>query len=224
MNNNYKWNGVTFNSKGIIIEKVPVIPKANHSFVNYTIPGRSGFLVIDNKTYDPITFSLECHFKENANIDEIRAFLDGYGTLQVDADKVYTGYISNSIDFEKIQNFRKFIVQFMLQPIAKSTTLTTINSTSSTTFTSSTFTNAYPTITLTCSGNVTIALNGVSFTLYNSNGTYILDCEAKVITRNGVNESGNMSGDFPFIKNGSNTLTVTGSVTALKIEYYKTYL
>lgn len=224
MNNNYKWKGVTFNSKGIITEKVPVMPRAKHSFESYTIPGKSGFLTIDNKTYEPIAFSLECHFKENANINEIRAFLDGYGELQLDDEKKYYGYISNSIDFEKIQNFRKFIIQFMLQPIAKALTATTVSSTSTTTFTSDTYTNSYPKITLTASSQVTIALNNVSFTIYDANGTYVLDCEAKVITKNNVNQSGNMSGEFPYVKNGSNSLTITGTVSALSIEYYKTYL
>lgn len=224
MNNNYKWNNVTFNSKGIIIEKIPVVPRAKHSYESYTIPGKSGFLTIDNKTYEPVAFSLECHFKENANINEIRAFLDGYGELQLDNEKVYTGYISNSIDFDKIQNFQKFIIQFMLQPVAKAITKTTISQTTTGTFTSDTFTNSYPIITLTTAAEITIKLNDIAFTIHDASGTYILDCGAKVITKNGANQSGSMSGDFPFVKNGSNSLTVTGTASALKIEYYKTYL
>ena len=69
---------------------------------------------------------MECHFKESADINDIRAFLDGYGTLQVDNEKVYTGYISNQIDWNKVLNFRKFIIQFRLQPIAKALTPTTV--------------------------------------------------------------------------------------------------
>lgn len=224
MNDNYKWNNTTFNSKGIIIEKVPVVPRANHSYNTYEIPGRSGFLTIDNKTYEPIPFSLECHFKEGTNTNEIRAFLDGYGTLQLDNEKVYTGYISNQIDFEKIVRFQKFIIQFMLQPIAKALTSTTITTTSTGTFTSDTFTNSYPTISITCSGDTTITLNGVAFTIHGASGTYVLDCEAKIITKNDINASGVMSGDFPFVKNGTNNLNVIGSVSAMTITYKKTFL
>lgn len=224
MNDNYKWNNTTFNSKGIIIEKVPVIPRAEHSYTIYEIPGRNGDLTIDDKTYKSIPFSMECHFKEGANVNEIRAFLDGYGTLQVDNEKAYIGRITNQIDFEKVVRFQKFIIQFMLQPVAKALTSTTVTRTTTGSFTSDTYTNSYPTITITCSGDTTITLNGISFTIHSADGTYILDCEAKVITKSGANASGVMSGDFPFVKNGTNNLTVSGTVTAMTIEYKKTYL
>lgn len=225
MNDNYKWNGVTFNSKGIIIESTPVIPKAKKRFTQYTIPGKNGFTSIDNKTYEPIPYTLKCHYKEGiGNRDEIGAWLDGYGTLQIDDEKEYTGYISNTISFEKVISFKKFPVQFMLQPIAKAVNATTINTTTPGTFNSDTYTDAYPIIRVTGTGNITIGLNGTQFTIYSASGEYILDCEAKVITKNGFNESANMSGDFPVVKNGSNQLTITGSVTALTIEYKKSYL
>ena len=225
MNDNYKWNGVTFNSKGIIIESTPVIPKAKKRFTQYTIPGKNGFTSIDNKTYEPIPYTLKCHYKEGiGNRDEIGAWLDGYGTLQIDDEKEYTGYISNTIPFEKVISFKKFPVQFMLQPIAKAVNATTINTTTPGTFDSDTYTDAYPIIRVTGTGNITIGLNGTQFTIYSASGEYILDCEAKVITKNGFNESANMSGDFPVVKNGSNQLTITGSVTALTIEYKKSYL
>ena len=58
MNENYKWKGITFASKGVVIEKVPIVAKANHSYTKYTIPGRSGNLIVDNKTYDEIIDAL----------------------------------------------------------------------------------------------------------------------------------------------------------------------
>ena len=226
MNDNYKWNGITFNSKGIIIEKVPVIPRAKHEYTTYDIPGRNGFLTIDDKTYEGIPFELECHFKDNANVNEIRAFLDGYGTLQVDNEKVYTGYISNQIDFEKIVNFRKFLIQFMLQPVARALTETTTTLTTglnkSLTI-NDMYTNTEPTFEVTASGNVSVTWNEKTFNIYNADGTYILDCNAKVITKSGVNASGSMSGEFPTLK-PSNTYSTTGTISSFKVKYYKPYL
>lgn len=225
MNENYKWNGITFNSKGIVIEETPVIPKAKRRFTQYTIPGKDGYTSIDNKTYDAIPFTLKCHYKEGlGNRNEIGAWLDGYGTLQIDDEKEYTGYISNSISFEKVISFKKFPVQFMLQPIATAINSTIINMNSSGSFYSDTYTDAYPIIRVTGTGNITIGLNGTQFTIYSASGEYILDCKAKVITKNGFNESSNMSGDFPRVVKGSNALTVTGTVTSLSIEYKKSYL
>lgn len=225
MNDNYKWNGVTFNSKGIVIEEVPIVPKAKKIFTNYNIPGKSGYTSIDSKTYDSIPFTLKCHFKDGVgNREEIAAWLDGYGTLQLDGEKEYKGQISNTIPFEKVISFRKFPVQFLLQPIAQAVTPTIISSTTSTTFTSDTYTDSFPIIKVTGSGTITINLNGIQFTIYNASGEYILDCGAKVITNSGVNASNSMSGDFPKVITGSNALTVTGTVTALTIEYKKSYL
>lgn len=225
MNENYKWKGESFNSKGIIIEKVPTPNKPNHSYTQHIIPGRSGFLSIDNKTFDPLTLSIECHLKsDNVDMNEIRTWLDGYGELQLDNEKKYTGYISNEIAFEKVMNFRKFIILFTLQPLAKAITSTTIDASNISSFVADTYTNVYPKITIAGSGDISLKLNGIIFTIYDADGTYILDCEAKVITKNGINQSMNMSGDFPYVINGTNEMLKTGTITALTIEYSKTFL
>ena len=225
MNENYKWKGTTFNSKGIIIEKTPIISKPKHSYNQYTIPGRSGFLTIDNETFEPLTLSLECHLNStNVDMNEIRAWLDGYGELQIDGEKTYTGFISNAIPFEKIVNFRKFIIQFNLQPLGKSLLTTTINGLTESEFASETYTNTYPTITITGTGTLTCYINDVGFTIYNADGTYVLNGEAKVITKDGVNQSGNMSGEFPYIINGENSISKSGTITALTIEYNKLFI
>ena len=225
MNENYKWKGTSFNSKGIIIEETPIIPKPTHSYEKYTIPGGNGYLAIDNKTFMPITFSLKCHLNiENVNINEIRLWLDGYGALQIDSEKEYIGYISNSITFEKITRFRKFIIQFMLQPLAKAVTPTTIDALSITSFVSNTFTNTNPKITITGTGTLTFNLNSIPFTIYDADGTYVIDCDAKIITKNGINQSMNMSGDFPYVKNGTNNISKNGEISAITIEYSNLYL
>ena len=213
------------NSKGIVIEKTPIPIKPNHSYEEYIIPGRSGFLSIDNQTYDPLTLNLECHLDtKNVDMNEIRNWLDGYGELQIDNEKKYTGYISNEISFEKISNFRKFIILFRLQPIAKAVTPITIDTTNINSFDSNTYINAYPKITITGTGDITFKINNIGFTIYDADGTYILDCEAKIITKNGVNQSSVMSGEFPYIKNGSNSITKTGNISDVTIEYSNLYL
>lgn len=226
MNDNYKWKGTTFNSMGIIIEKTPIPNKPKHSYNQYTIPGRNGYLAIDNQTYDPLLLSLECHFDINkvADINELRAWLDGYGELQINNERVYTGYISNAISFEKITHFRKFIIQFTLQPIAKAVSPTEVNATSLNEIEVETYTRTYPIITLTGLGDISCSINGIGFTLDDASGTYILDCGAKVITKSGINQSSIMSGEFPYLVDGINSITKSGTITSLTIEYYKTFI
>ena len=225
MNENYKWKGISFNSMGVIIEKTPIPNTPKHLYTQYTIPGRDGYLAIDNKTYEPLLLSIECHLDtNNVDMNEIREWLDGYGTLQIDHEKEYTGYISNSIKFDKITHFRKFIIQFTLQPLAKALETTTIDALEIDDFDSDTFVKAYPTITITGTGTITFKINNIGFTIYEASGTYILDCDAKIITKNGINQSNYMSGEFPYIVNGSNSIDKNGSITAVSIDYRKTFI
>ncbi len=225
MNENYKWKGATFNSKGIIIEKTPIPNKPKHSFSQYTIPGRSGYLSVDNKTFETILLNIECHLDTNkANMNEVKEWLDGYGELQLDNEKKYIGFISNSISFEKITHFRKFIIQFTLQPLAKSITPITVDGLNNVSFSSDTYANTYPKITITGTGDITFKINNIGFTIYDADGTYILDCEAKIITKNSINQSSNMSGEFPYITKGVNSITKTGTITAITIEYSNLFI
>lgn len=219
-----KWNNIDFKEKGIIVEKTPTISKGKKRIETYSVEGRNGFLSIDRGTYEPFSVSIECHAKENANFDEIKAFLDGYGTLTFDNEREYTAIVNNAIPFEKVQMFKSFVVQFMVNPIAHDITPTTLSISDDFTI-SGTTAKINPTLTLVASaGGADVNINGVEFTTLNENETtYILDCESKVITKNGQNASNEMSGDFPYFKNGGNTYEGTG-VESLTASYKKAYL
>lgn len=223
-----KWNNIDFKDKGIIVEKTPTISKGQKRIDTYTIDGRNGFLSIDRGTYEPFSLQVECHAKETANFDEIKAFLDGYGVISLDGEREYTAIVNNAIPFEKVQMFKSFVVQFMVNPIAHDITATTINLLTGLTdgkFTiTGTYTDIEPTITITCSGDVSITINNKTFTLDDADGTYILDCQNKVITKNDLNASSIMSGDFPIFKNGENAVSTTGTITAFSASYKKSYL
>ncbi len=219
-----KWNNIDLSTKGIVVEKTPTISKGKKNIETYTIEGRNGFLSIDRGTYQPFSLQIECHAKEDADFDQIKAFLDGYGTLSFDNEREYTAIVNNAIPFEKVQMFKSFAIQFMVNPIAHDITPTTITPSASFNITGAT-TDMYPTITIVAaSGGCEVNINGVEFTTSNEDETtYILDCENKVITKNGVNAASEMSGDFPFFKVGTNTYSGTG-VTSISASYKKAYL
>lgn len=219
-----KWNNIDFKNKGIVVEKTPTISKAKKRIETYTIEGRNGFLSIDRGTYEPFSLQVECHAKETTNFDEIKAFLDGYGTLSFDNEREYTAIVNNAIPFEKVQMFKSFVVQFMVNPIAHDITPTTITINNNFTITGATA-EMNPTLTLVAAaGGANVVINGVEFSTSNeTSATYILDCENKVITRNGVNASSEMRGEFPYFINGTNTYQGTG-VTSLTASYKKAYL
>ncbi len=228
--NSIKWNGTLLFNNGIIVEKIPPITKAKKRITQYTIPGRNGVLNVDNGTYEPFNLSLECHYREdNANIDYLKNWLDGYGRLSLDGVRYYEGVINNNITFDKVQNFRKFILSFMLNPIAKSIdSFTEDIDVSQTTNTINVGGNyqTYPIINIESTGTVIIRINEITFTLYNTDGTYKLDCSEKEIIKNNQSMSNIMSGDFPYLNPGDNEIFISGdgTITSMSIEYNEAYL
>lgn len=219
-----KWNNVDLSTKGIVVEKTPTISKGKKRIDTYEIDGRSGFLSIDRGTYEPFSMQIQCHAKETADFDEIKAFLDGYGTLTFDDEREYTAIVSNAIPFQKVQMFKSFAIQFMVNPISHDINPSTIDLLEDSTFTLGGTYKSNPVLEITATGDVEITINNESFTLNDTDGTYVLDCERKVITKNGVNASNIMLGDFPTFKVGTNEVEVEGTVTALTASYKKAYL
>ena len=228
--NNISWNETTFISKGVVIENIPTITKPKKRITTYTIPGRNGVLNVDEGTYDPISLTLNCHFQDgNANILELNNWLDGFGKLSLDGIKYYEGIINNNIPYEQITNFKKFQINFQLNPIQKKIIPTTnvidISEATNTIEVGGT-TNTYPTITIEGEGQLIVRINEITFTLDNADGEYILDSEAKEIIHNNQSAMSIMSGDFPYLVPGDNEIFIsgTGTYTSMSITYNESYL
>lgn len=221
-----KWNNRNLKELGIIVERIPAITKGKKKIETMQVPGRNGFISIDTGVYEPFNLSLECHCTDNANINEIKTFLDGYGTLTFDGIKQYTAIVNNAIPFETILPiFKKFLVSFLVNPIAEDITPTTVNILNEESIDIETYSIILPILTISCSGDISVTINNSTFYLNDTNGTYILDCKNKVITdNNGNNVSNLMLGDFPTFLDGSNSINKTGTITAFTTEYRKTYL
>lgn len=219
------WKGIEFRNKGIIVEKIPKISKGKKRITTYDIPGRNGFLSVDEGTYEPFSMQVECHTKETNNLQEICSYLDGYGNISFDNKKQSTAIINNAIELDKVQMFKKFIVNFLVNPIFEDINVTSYDVINSSQLEiSDSYSDIYPTINIQCSGDISITINNNTFYLENTDGEYILDCKNKVITHNGTNASNLMNGDFPTLKNGINEIEYTGTITSFNIYYKKTYL
>ena len=224
-----KWKNTDLSTYGIVVEKTPTISKGKKNIETYTIDGRSGFLSIDKGTYEPFTVSLECHAKDTADFNQIRALLDGYGALSFDDSKEYTAIINNAIPFEKVANFKGFIIQFLVNPIAKDKTATTVtisSSPSTINIPGATY-KMEPIITIAGTGDAELTINNKVFSITDmeEGKTYTIDCELKeAIDNNGNNILNSTAGDFPELTPGANTIEYTGSITNLQITYKKTYI
>lgn len=224
-----KFKGIDLRTKGIIVEKTPKISKGKKNIEVYTVEGRNGFLTIDKGTYQSFNVQVECHIKEGTDINEIKAFLDGYGTISFDNDKEYTGIVNNAIPFEKVGIFKRFVIQFLVNPIAKS--IATYQKEITTSPETLTIENANtimnPIIELEANGDISITINNKTFYLYDldPDKTYTLDSELKEIKDNLNNNASNlMNGEFAELKPNLNQISYTGNITSFVIKYRKSYL
>lgn len=221
------WKGIDLRDKGIIVEYTPKISKAKKKIDVYEIEGRNGFVSIDTGSYEPFSMPVECHISDRANKDEICEFLDGYGTLSLDGIRQYTAIINNAIEFEKILKFKKFLINFLVNPIAEDIESTNINIDSNNYILNinDTYSSIFPILKITCSGDVTFVINNKTFILKGTSDTYILDCKNKIITDSlGNNASSIMLYDFPSLQKGENNISYIGEVSNFEIEYKRTYL
>lgn len=234
---NIKFNGESFESRGIIVEKIPPIIKAKQRYKQYTIPGRDGILWIDEKTYEPFTLPLECHFNEDvADLDVINKIFNNSGRLTIDGVRYYDAIINNIIEYEKVQYFRKFIISFLCNPIAHDITETTftynISGDPSQSMEYDGNAKTWPIIEINGTGQIIVSFSygtnsSIGFTLNaNGNGEYKIDCEAKEITQNNVNKSADMNGEFPYILGDGVSIYVsgTGTLSSLKVKYHNAWL
>lgn len=224
------WKGIDLKEKGIIVEKTPIIYKGKKRIEKYDVEGRNGVLVIDKGTYEAFVVTLDCHFDTTYHsIDEIKEFLDGYGTLSFDGEREFTAFIQNQIAFEKVLMFRQFPVQFLVNPISKDivSTKTSVASNNVNIDISNANANMYPLLTIQGTGDVSITFNNKTFYLYDlaSSNTYYLDCENKVIYDKDMKNCSNlMQYDFPYLIPGTNKVSYTGTISKFDIEYKKAYI
>lgn len=226
------WNNTDFTTKGIIPERIPTIAKGKKNITTYQVEGRDGFLAVDSGTYQPWILTVPCHFAtDTADFDEIKEFLDGFGTLSFDGVREYTAIVDAQIDFEKVKqaNFRRFPVQFLVNPIAEKITSTTatISSSPYTLTIADATARMWPTLTIEGTGDCSFTFNNSTFYLNDLDSTliYTLDCKNKVITdNNGSNCASQMLYDFPSLKPGNNTIEYTGTVSAFSVTYKEAFL
>lgn len=226
------FKGTDLKNKGIITDNIPQIQKAQKNIDTYEIYGRNGFLSVDNNTYKSWQLSLECHCKDNADMDEIASFLDGYGTISFDGLKQSTAIVNSNIPFNKIRNsgYQKFLLEFLVNPIFEDISQTT----KTITFTLEDTMYVYDwnintnyriepeEIEIQISGNTDFYFNNRKFSL--KAGHYFLNCKLKEIVDNdGDNASGDMSGDYPYI-DGNTEIKCSTNPTKFKVKYKKTYL
>lgn len=214
-----------FTFKGIdsrdyfMVNKLPPITKAAADVEKIEVAGRDGYLTNNLGSYRSMLKPCECTLLNLDNLDFVTSWLDGSGEVifSNEPNKKYRANIINQIDFDKISlRFHSFIIIFDSQPFKYSTDANIILSSPGQILNKGTK-EAYPTIKVNGTGNVTLSVNGKTVQLELIQPHLILDCELQECYRSDVRFDYKMTGDFPILKVGENQISWTGSVTSLEI-------
>lgn len=211
---------------GIYIEKMPAIPSPERRVSFIPMPGRSGSLLYDEKSYEDITLSVSCGVIGNVmdKISRIKAWLFESGESDLifsfSPDRKYIAQVVNRIDFEiALSKISTFQILFHCQPFCYAVanpTLTIIKS--GTNLVNSGSVASEPIITVVGSGSVTLQIGEQKISLKDVPQTLILNSVLQeVYDENFQNKNSLMEGAFPLLFSGENKVSWTGAVTKLTV-------
>ena len=218
--------------KGLIICELPPITKPNLRVRETQIDGVDGS-IIEELGYESYTKTMAIGLTQNADIDKVIEFFTGEGeiTFSNEADKYYKAKITEGIDYARLVRFKVAEVKIRVQPF-KYSTLEEDRLISSPQGNSMIVENlgnyiSKPIITLKGEGTVEIAVNGnnlFKYTFPTDENTVVIDCQKQDAYLGTVLKNRNMSGEFPTLEAGANTITWDGSLQSIGVSQYSRWL
>lgn len=214
------WKGMSTLDKNIIVNRLPAIMKAERSVQKIEVPGRHGFLTIDDRTYKGKIKVVEATLK-NGNIDDVASWLTGEDEVifSNEPDRKYKAVIISQIDFNKIltDRFKKFTVIFDCQPFAYAVDNNVITLTAPGTIYNPCTAESEPIITVYGSGDITLTINGENIYLYNVTDYVTIDSMLMDAYKDTILKNNDMLGEFPELIPGENSISWTGNVAKIEI-------
>lgn len=198
------------------------------------VPGVDGKLWQDENAYDRIIVSLRCVARDNANIDEVNAWLSGEGDLVFgdEPDRAYHARItkeySRSNKHPRLRG-QEFTVSFDCEPYrykADQSGDTATITESETLIINPGTVASLPLIKVDCTGdgNLMIGQNTLLFSDMEANKPIFVDCAAKIAyTGTGaandpiILATQHLTGEWVSIDPGENFVTFTGGIRSVTI-------
>lgn len=224
---NLTFNSINSLDKGVAISGEGSYDAPSRDISSYTIPGRNGTLLYDNGRFNNITVSYPAFVISNmaTSAADIRAWLmtpTTYARLEDDyhTDEFRLAIFSGTINFDTTawNQHAEFTIKFNCKPqrfLKSGETATAVANNG--TITNPTQFTSLPIISVTGTGSGTITVNGTTVTLEDLAGGIVLDCDTQDAYYGLDPMNANMTGDFPTLSPGSNSVSFTGGVTAVSI-------
>lgn len=221
------WKGIDSDTiTGLIISELPPISKPKMKTTITKIDGRDGD-IIEELGYESYTKSIKVGLSKNYDIDEVIKYFTGSGDLIMsnEPDKVYKCQIIEKVDYNKLLRFKTATVKFYTQPFKykkdEPIAILNIDGETSMTVDNIGLEKSKPIIKLTGSGTVAIQLNGATVFNYifpENETEVIVDSIQEEAYLNGFYKNRNMTGEFPILEVGENTISWSGNLTKIEIE------
>ncbi len=217
------WKGVDSSTiEGLMICELPPITKPKMRVQETTIDGVDGS-IIEELGYESYDKSLKIGLTYNFDVDKIIKYFTGEGQVVFsnESDKYYNAKIIDQIDYERLLRFKEATVKFRVQPFKYK-----LNESSTTLTQSGKVVNvgleySKPIMKIIGSGAVEVLVNGLATFTYtfpeNETGV-IIDSEKEDAYLGTALKNRNMTGEFPRLLDGENTISWSGNVTSIVVE------
>lgn len=226
MKNYVIFKGINSNTySNLIISELPCISKPELRVETTEIDGKDGD-IIDKLGYAAYDKTMKIGLTSSDNIDNIIKFFSGSGDIifSNEPDKYYKAYIYEQIDYERLLRFKEADITIHVQPFKyllneKDVVLNITNQTLLT-VNNQGLEKAKPIIKLYGSGTISISLNSLtsfSVNIAEEDGYVIIDSTEEEAYTDTELKNRNMSGEFPLLESGDNTITWTGNLTKIEI-------
>jgi len=211
------WNGENSIDYNIVVQKLPISQVPEERFESIQIAGRDGVLYRSEDSYSPYQVTAEMTMMDDQRRDEIFNWLKGSGTLITsdDIDRSVRARIVSKIEPSRIVPLvRSFMVTFECQPFRYEAVPETISLSASGNLYHPGSRNSLPIITVYGTDG-TVTINGELITLTGIDGYLTINSEIQEVYKGSVNEAVKMSGDFPVLIPGINTIELSGVTVSI---------
>lgn len=209
--------------KGLLISELPPISKPKMRVQETEIDGVDGsrFEELGYESYDK---TIKVGLVGKFDINEVIKYFSGNGniTFSNEPDKYYRARIIDQIDYERLLRYRTANIKFRVQPFKYELDESPVTLTASgKSVTNNGLETSKPRMTITGSGTVEIYVNSLkvfTYTFPEGETEVVVDSEKQDAYLGVFLKNRNMTGDFPILQSGENTISWTGNVTSIVVE------
>lgn len=226
----FKFNEIDLREYGLILEEIPNIPKPGSKKEIIEIPGKDGYLSMDDTSLMPITISLNCIVTDIEQYSKIKQILTGKGKLYIPPhmDRYFIGEIIEEVVPEKIyKSYKRVILPFLCDPYSIGEIQETILTENTIINNTGTYKLKYK-LEIQGTGKVRVEVNNKWLEVEVNNETITIDPEYKIFkNQEGTNKAHQVSGELFEIPPGEIEIiyqVLTGEIAETKLIYQERYV